>query len=64
MRDDDPKEMKWLLNNRTDFSANGWDKLIGEGKVEITTMDDANHFTMMEGKKVVELARFIENAMA
>lgn len=65
MRADDPKEMKWLLNNRTDFSANGWDKLIGaNGKVSITTMSDANHFSMMEGSKVHELAGFIRNAMA
>lgn len=63
MRDDDPKEMKWLLNNRTDFSANGWDRLMNGGEVKITTMKDANHFTMMEGKKVQELALFIKNAM-
>lgn len=23
-REDDPREMKWLLNNRTDFGPNGW----------------------------------------
>ena len=62
MRESDPKEMKWLLNNRTDFSSNGWDSLIGE-EVDITTMEDANHFTMMEGEKVRELAGFIKGAM-
>ena len=44
---DDPKSMKWLLENRTDFSANGWDKLLG---VENCTMVKVvgNHFTMMK----------------
>ena len=64
MRADDPKEMKWLLNNRTDFSSNGWDKLIGPGRVLVKTMSDANHFTMMEGSKVHELADFVRNALA
>lgn len=63
MRDDDPKEMKWLLNNRTDFSANGWDGLLNGAEVEVTRMKGANHFTMMEGQKVVELATFIKKAM-
>jgi len=63
MRADDPKEMKWLLNNRTDFTANGWDRLMNGAEVAITTMSDANHFTMMEGKKVQELAAFIKKAM-
>ena len=64
MRDDDPKEMKWLLNNRTDFSSNGWEKLIGAGKCVVNTMSDVNHFTMMEGSKVHELADFVRNALA
>lgn len=63
MRADDPKEMKWLLNNRTDLGSNGWDKLLGADKLVIQTMDNANHFTMMEGQKVHELASFIKNAL-
>jgi naphtho-gamma-pyrone polyketide synthase len=63
VREDDPKEMKWLLNNRTDFSSNGWGKLLGEDKVVVETMHGANHFTMMAGKKVQELASFISRAM-
>lgn len=45
---DDPKSMKFLLDNRTDFGPNGWDKLldIGEGKARIVQID-GNHFTMM-----------------
>ena len=57
------KEMKWLLNNRTDFSSNGWDSLLSGDNMVIETMDDANHFTMMAGEKVKELAVFIRKAM-
>jgi naphtho-gamma-pyrone polyketide synthase len=63
-RADDPREMKWLLENRTDFGPNGWDALLGRDDVVIETLDNANHFSMMEGEKVVELARFLERAMA
>ena len=63
MRDDDPKEMWWLLNNRKDFGDNGWERLLGTDDLVIETMDDANHFTMMAGDKVKELAVFICKAM-
>jgi naphtho-gamma-pyrone polyketide synthase len=63
-RDDDPKEMKWLLNNRTDFGPNRWDQLVGKDSLVIETMDDANHFTMMEGQKAGELSAFLGRAMA
>lgn len=64
MRADDPREMKWLLNNRTDLGPNGWDQLVGTGQVVVKSMQNANHFTMMEGDKARELSRFIESAMA
>ena len=44
--DDDPKSMNWLLENRTDFGTNGWDALLGQGKMEFATVQ-CNHFTMM-----------------
>ena len=59
----DPKEMKWLLNNRTDFGSNGWDQLLGAENLVIETMDDANHFTMMAGDKVREVSDFIKKAL-
>ncbi|KAK4692542.1 hypothetical protein P7C71_g4683, partial [Lecanoromycetidae sp. Uapishka_2] len=62
-RADDPREMNWLLNNRTDFGPNGWDALLGGGEVVVETLENANHFTLMEGGKAMELARFIERAM-
>ena len=46
-QDDDPKSMKWLLENRTDFGCNGWDKLLGEENCTMSTIE-GNHFTMMK----------------
>jgi naphtho-gamma-pyrone polyketide synthase len=60
----DPREMQWLLNNRTDLGPNGWDTLVGAKNVGgITVMDGANHFTMTRGEKAKELAAFIAGAM-
>ncbi|KAL2010566.1 hypothetical protein VTN00DRAFT_6373 [Thermoascus crustaceus] len=61
----DPREMLWLLNDRTDMGPNGWDGLVGEKNVAlIEALEGANHFTMMKGEKVKELAGFIGRAMA
>ena len=50
--DDDPKSMKWLLENRTDFGTNGWDALLGPDAMEMASVE-GNHFTMMkDGKQV------------
>jgi naphtho-gamma-pyrone polyketide synthase len=57
------REMKWLLNNRTDFGPNSWDKLIEAEKLVIKTLDDANHFSMMTRGKAQELATLIKAAM-
>jgi naphtho-gamma-pyrone polyketide synthase len=60
----DPREMLWLLNNRTDLGPNGWDTLVGPQNVGgITIMEGANHFTMTRGEKAKELAAFMANAM-
>ena len=63
LRDDDPKEMRWLLNNRTDFGPNCWDQLLEGSSIVIETISNANHFTMMEGEKATELSRFLTRAM-
>ena len=42
----DPENMRWLLENRTDFGSNGWEALLGKGKMDFATMK-CNHFTMM-----------------
>lgn len=49
--DDDPKSMKWLLNNRTDFGYNGWDRLLGAENIRTTNME-GNHFTIMRTPRV------------
>ena len=52
--DDDPKSMKWLLNNRTDFGYNGWDQLLGAENIRTTNME-GNHFTIMRAPGVSTL---------
>ncbi|KAL9126698.1 MAG: hypothetical protein Q9217_004295 [Psora testacea] len=61
----DPKEMRWLLENRTDFGPNRWDTLVGGvDNVSVTTLENANHFTMMEGEKAEAVAQFVDGGMA
>ncbi|KAL8798130.1 MAG: hypothetical protein Q9200_007820, partial [Gallowayella weberi] len=45
---DETRSMRWLLEDRGEFGANGWDELIpgGESRMEFATVK-ANHFTMM-----------------
>lgn len=43
---EDPKSMRWLLNDRTDFGFNGWEALLGPENIRTTSMQ-GNHFTMM-----------------
>ncbi|OJJ32995.1 hypothetical protein ASPWEDRAFT_115577 [Aspergillus wentii DTO 134E9] len=60
---EDPREMIWLLNNRTELGPNKWDTLVGPDNIGgITVMEGANHFTMTRGEKAKELATFIANA--
>ncbi|KFY01909.1 hypothetical protein O988_02453 [Pseudogymnoascus sp. VKM F-3808] len=64
IRPDDPREMLWLLNNRTDFSGSGWCELVGKDNMKITVLDNVNHFTMVEpGPEISKLSNFIRKAM-
>jgi naphtho-gamma-pyrone polyketide synthase len=64
MRPDDPREMLWILNNRKDFSAQGWAELLGKENIHVEVLDDVNHFTMMDpGGCVHELSAIIGRAM-
>ena len=56
-QDDDVAVMNWLLDHRTDFSSNGWEKLLGAGKFSCTTVP-GNHFTMMREPIVRLLSSF------
>lgn len=63
-RPDDPREMLWLLNNRTDFSGSGWCELVGKENMKITVLDNVNHFTMVEpGPEISKLSAFVRKAM-
>ncbi|KAF1952082.1 hypothetical protein CC80DRAFT_185666 [Byssothecium circinans] len=44
IRPDDPREMTWLLNNRTDFSGGGWLTLVGRENLRVGVMDN---YTML-----------------
>ena len=61
----DPKEMWWLLENRKDLGSCGWDRLVGGvgEKLFIESMENANHFTLMEGENASKLSGFIRKAM-
>jgi iterative type I PKS product template protein len=53
---DEPKSMTWLLDNRTDFSSNGWDKLLGPDVIKTASVE-GNHFDMMrKGEQVCHIA--------
>jgi iterative type I PKS product template protein len=54
----EPKSMTWLLDNRTDFSPNGWEKLLGADNVIQTTSVDGNHFDIMRKGEQVSLLTF------
>ncbi|KAH7076878.1 hypothetical protein BKA63DRAFT_468889 [Paraphoma chrysanthemicola] len=63
-RPDDPREMLWLLNNRTDFSGAGWNSLLGKHTLRISVLDDVNHYTIMQsGPQMQELARRMAQAL-
>ncbi|KAL8854505.1 MAG: hypothetical protein Q9221_000776 [Calogaya cf. arnoldii] len=65
VREDDTRSMKWLLNDRTDFGANGWDELIPgveEGGMRCRTIE-GNHFTMMRKPRVDQLAALVREGL-
>ena len=46
LEEGDPRSMRWLLENRTDFGSNGWDALLDVRTMRFATVR-GNHFTMM-----------------
>nr|BAD22832.1 polyketide synthase [Bipolaris oryzae] len=59
---EDPAPMKWLLNNRTDFSDNGWAQLLPKENFQYAVMG-GNHFTMMKGDHGVTLGKLIQQGL-
>ncbi|KXH68541.1 hypothetical protein CSAL01_02198 [Colletotrichum salicis] len=64
--EDDPREMRWLLENRTSFGLNGWEALLGgEENTFVDRISGANHFTMLKGGRNASLvADFLARAFA
>ncbi|KAB8272972.1 hypothetical protein BDV30DRAFT_226962 [Aspergillus minisclerotigenes] len=60
---DDTEGMKFLTEKRRDFSGNGWEDLFPGSQLVIEKAHGANHFSMMQGPFVIELAQFIRKAM-
>lgn len=64
IRPDDPREMLWLLNNRTDFSGAGWNTLLGKQNLHVSVLDDVNHYTILQsGPKIKELSCLLAHAL-
>jgi len=59
---DDPKSMKWLLENRTDFGPNGWDRLLDVKQCKMVTIK-GNHFTMMKPPVAKAVGQYIREAI-
>lgn len=61
---DDPKEIAWLLEDRADLSPNGWDQLLGRGRIRIESLAGANHFTMVREPAASRLVGIMRGAMS
>lgn len=48
----EPPHLKWLLENRTDFGANGWDALVPAKSFIGMEVLDGNHFSIMRNPTV------------
>ncbi|PYI20253.1 putative polyketide synthase [Aspergillus violaceofuscus CBS 115571] len=57
-----PNSMAWLCGNRLDLGENGWEALVGRGKVRCVSMD-GNHFTMMREPLAAEVGRLVKEAL-
>ncbi|KAF2671317.1 polyketide synthase-like protein [Microthyrium microscopicum] len=60
--EEDPAPMIWLLNNRTDFTDNGWSQLVDKDNMEFYVMS-GNHFTMMKPPNSESLGQHIRTAL-
>jgi len=64
-RPDDPREMLWLLNNRTDFSAHGWASVLGPDKLSVRVLDEVNHFSLVDsGPKMKEMGQIVTKSLS
>lgn len=64
MGPDAPREMVWLVNNRTDFSGEGWASLVSQEEIRITVLSDVNHFSIIApGPHMDGIAAFLQRAL-
>lgn len=64
IRPDDPREMIWLLNDRTDFSADGWASLLGRSRITVEVLEGVHHFSMMDaGRQMDKMGEHIRKAV-
>jgi len=61
-KDADNAPMLWLLNNRTDFSHNGWGQLCDPKNMKYGVMN-GHHFTMMKEPHAQELGKLIREGL-
>ena len=62
IRPEDPREVKWLLTERTELGPGGWGQLVGNS-VTIEVLHGANHFSMMKGNAAKQVSKIIGRAM-
>lgn len=64
IRSDDPREMIWLLNDRTDFSADGWASLVGRDRLSVEVLEEVNHFSVMDvSPQMGRLGKHVQKAL-
>lgn len=64
IRSDDPREMIWLLNDRTDFFADGWASLVGRDRLSVEVLEEVNHFSMIDaGPQMGRLVKHIQRVI-
>ncbi|KAF2481808.1 hypothetical protein BDY17DRAFT_325322 [Neohortaea acidophila] len=60
--EEDPAPMRWLLDHRTAFDANGWDQLTGNSPMKFGVMG-GHHFSMMKEPLAGDLGNLIREAI-
>lgn len=60
---EDTREMRWLLEDRTSFGGNGWERLVGAEGLRCEVVEGADHFTMLKGERGERVARAIERGL-
>ncbi|GES66779.1 polyketide synthase [Aspergillus terreus] len=64
LQPDDPKEIAWLWEDRTDLGPNGWETLLGRRNIHIETLARANHFSMVREPAASRLVEIMRGAMS